>query len=107
MQEFEALRTRLQGRLSDMIGQQSRLEANLRHADGELSDDWEERAALLQNTEVWEALEASDRQEIQAIQAVLQAIKEGTYGNCQQCGEPIGVRRLEAVPYTRSCVNCA
>ena len=36
----------------------------------------------------------------------LDRIENGTFGKCQQCGEDIGAGRLQAVPYTRYCVNC-
>ncbi|HND33603.1 MAG TPA: TraR/DksA C4-type zinc finger protein, partial [Myxococcota bacterium] len=68
---------------------------------------WEERAAVLQNTEVWEALEAKDKEEITATQAALARIKAGTYGTCAKCGETIALRRLEALPTTQFCVGCA
>jgi len=29
------------------------------------------------------------------------------YGNCENCGEPIPVARLEALPYSSLCKNCA
>ena len=28
------------------------------------------------------------------------------YGNCEQCGESISSERLEAIPYTKFCINC-
>jgi DnaK suppressor protein len=39
------------------------------------------------------------------IEAALKRIGDGSYGYCEETGEPIGVRRLEAVPQTRYCVK--
>ncbi len=31
----------------------------------------------------------------------------GEYGNCARCGTAIPVARLQALPYTKLCVDCA
>ncbi len=45
-------------------------------------------------------LRARDRQRklISKIDAALQRIEDGTYGYCEETGEPIGLRRLDARP---------
>lgn len=40
------------------------------------------------------------------IEAALRRIEEGAYGLCQECGEPISVRRLGALPWARFCASC-
>lgn len=40
------------------------------------------------------------------IEQALERIEKGTYGLCQECGEPIGRERLEAVPHARLCISC-
>jgi RNA polymerase-binding transcription factor DksA len=40
------------------------------------------------------------------IHDALQRIYDGTYGICENCGNPIARARLEAVPYVRLCVSC-
>lgn len=37
----------------------------------------------------------------------LRRIESGTFGKCESCSRPIAKARLEVVPYTRYCVNCA
>lgn len=41
------------------------------------------------------------------INLSLEKIIEGEYGKCEKCGEKINVERLEAIPYTRYCKECA
>ena len=45
-------------------------------------------------------LRARDRQRklISKIDAALERLRDGSYGYCEETGEPIGVRRLEARP---------
>ncbi len=40
------------------------------------------------------------------IEDGLHRLEEGSYGVCQSCGEPISVKRLEALPWAKFCVPC-
>jgi len=48
----------------------------------------------------------TDAKILQAIEGALRRIDNGTYGICRDCGEPIAEARLNAIPWTRSCVSC-
>jgi len=52
------------------------------------------------------ALDERSRRLIEEIQAALGRIDDGTYGDCEVCGEPINPARLEALPIARRCVCC-
>ena len=41
------------------------------------------------------------------VERALAKLDEGTYGSCEACGKPIGEARLEAMPATRYCIDCA
>jgi RNA polymerase-binding protein DksA len=51
-------------------------------------------------------LEANAREALAEIEAALTRIDDGTYGVCEECGRPIPVERLRAMPATRYCVAC-
>ena len=51
-------------------------------------------------------LENRIRQEMAGIEHTLQKFKEGTYGLCDNCGQPIDPERLEALPQASLCLNC-
>jgi RNA polymerase-binding protein DksA len=40
------------------------------------------------------------------VDAALERIETGKYGNCESCGQPIPGERLEARPYARLCMAC-
>lgn len=40
------------------------------------------------------------------IEDAVRRIDDGTFGTCERCGQPIAPARLEAIPETRTCVNC-
>jgi DnaK suppressor protein len=44
--------------------------------------------------------------QITRIRAALQRIADGTFGECQHCGKMIGIKRLEALPWTPYCIDC-
>ena len=61
-----------------------------------------------QETEFTMELRTRDRERklIKKIDKSLDAIDSGEYGYCKECGEEIGVRRLEARPTADLCINC-
>jgi len=52
------------------------------------------------------ALIAALEGEMLSIESALRAIKSGTYGICERCGEPIPPERLEVRPEATLCVKC-
>ena len=42
----------------------------------------------------------------QQAEIALQRLEEGTYGNCEGCGNPIPMARLEVFPSATTCVAC-
>jgi DnaK suppressor protein len=43
---------------------------------------------------------------VREVRSALERIEDGTYGVCEWCEEPIGKRRLDAIPWARLCVEC-
>jgi DnaK suppressor protein len=43
---------------------------------------------------------------IKDIRSALDKIQDGDYGQCETCDEPIGLKRLDAIPWARLCVTC-
>jgi DnaK suppressor protein len=48
-----------------------------------------------------------DRETLFLIDIALKKIENGTYGVCEECGAPIGEKRLEAIPWVRLCIDCS
>ena len=51
-------------------------------------------------------LEENSEHVLADIDAALKRIEEGTYGICTNCGEPIAVEHLEALPWATLCIDC-
>ena len=43
---------------------------------------------------------------LRKIDKALQKIDAGEYGECESCGDPIGMKRLMARPVTDLCIRC-
>jgi RNA polymerase-binding transcription factor len=44
---------------------------------------------------------------LEDVNAALDRIAAGTFGQCEMCGAPIAEERLKAIPYTPHCLRCA
>jgi RNA polymerase-binding transcription factor DksA len=69
--------------------------------------DWEDRSSERQGDEVLESLGKVELNELRRIDAALDRIEAGTYGECQTCGAQISEARLDLLPDTPFCKNCA
>ncbi len=105
---LEGLRTRLKGDLDGMTDEA--LRRNMPESSGNLSNvplhmadvgtenyDQEFTMSLIEN----------DQDTLGQIHDALGRIADGTYGKCEECGQPIAKPRLQALPYTRHCIECA
>ena len=68
-----------------------------------VGDGTAEAVERLATTATARSLSAS----IADIDRALDKIEEGSYGTCDDCGRPIAPARLEALPATPFCVDCA
>ena len=51
-------------------------------------------------------LKQTDAKILQATEEALQRMERGVYGICRDCGDIIAPARLEAIPWTRVCIEC-
>ncbi|GAB6058111.1 TraR/DksA family transcriptional regulator [Desulfonatronum parangueonense] len=80
-------------------------EANLRLSEPQV--EFEERAQQEKMQQELEGLDRRNRDELNAVNMALQRIGAGTFGLCLECGEEISEKRLLAIPWTATCIECA
>lgn len=51
-------------------------------------------------------LRGRERKLLDKIDEAIVRIDEGTYGICDECGEEIRIKRLEARPVAKFCIDC-
>ena len=97
--ELEEERDQLRHRLTELgFGESGKLDYDANFADS--SQVTAERGEA-------EALANSLRETLLEVEAALEKMDNGTYGQCENCGKQIAPARLEAMPAARFCMDCA
>ena len=102
------LRSRLRGDLDQMTDEALRRDqpdasGNLSNVPLHMADvgtenyDQEFTLGLIENEQLT----------LDQIHEALGRIEAGGFGTCQNCGAPIAKARLQALPYTPHCIECA
>lgn len=47
-----------------------------------------------------------ESRELTAIEEAIEKVELGGYGDCENCGKPIPLNRLHALPYASDCIDC-
>jgi len=73
----------------------------------ERGQEFEEEAQAEQGAADLDRLNEAERLELRRIEAALQRLADGRWGECAECGRAIESRRLEALPWAIRCAGCA
>src|SRR5689334_8499806 len=104
--KLETFKKRLEERQQALRKAVSRTEEDGRIADQDSAQDVADRAANSYTKEFLFSQSNNDRQLLNMVETALQRIREGSFGECVNCGNEINSKRLEAVPWTRYCIEC-
>ena len=102
-----------------MLAERERLGREIAELDADLSESLEdsseespydqhmaETAAVTLDREIDLTLEENARAAISQIDRALHKLENGSYGNCDKCGQPIGPERLKVAPFATLCIEC-
>lgn len=106
---LEELRARLLGRARELSTQDAQLRERLASEQAVTANTFvagTEAACAAEADDEVIALLHHEQLEFRAIQDALARMADGTYGACQECGEPIGALRLSVLPEAALCVGC-
>jgi len=107
---FNLLRSRLEHERKRLTEELEQLKAGTRPADerreGSPFGKREEEATESFELEKRLALEKRTKDQLAEIEHALNKFDQGTYGLCDQCGQPIDPDRLEALPQATLCLSC-
>src|SRR3954462_12900940 len=106
--DHEAIRRELEARHASMRERVATLakRPELGAAQGfgkRIGDGTTEAISRLTEIGVGESLETS----LACVERALVKLDEGTYGDCDACGQPFAPKRLAAMPDVALCVECA
>lgn len=112
LEKFRKLLEEERARAASEISSLQRMDSSASESQetGELSD-YDQHPAD-QATETFErerdlAMEDTEQVVLRESEVALKKIDDGTYGTCERCGKMISAARLEAIPYTPYCIDCA
>ncbi|MCK4708465.1 MAG: TraR/DksA family transcriptional regulator [Gammaproteobacteria bacterium] len=105
MQNVNQFKQKLENLKAEVTHRISAIDKDIRHEG--MSADWTEQASERENDEVLESLGNTSTQKLVMINSALKRIDDGEYFSCSICGEAIPPSRLELLPFTTNCVNCA
>jgi len=107
MRDFSRIEAVLRSQRDELEQRVAAVERDVRHVGEALDDDFAEQAVQRQNDEVLDALNQAGILELQQINKALERLANKQFGDCCSCGTEIPLARLEALPYTDRCIDCA
>lgn len=103
--ELTQFRTLLRERAAALVGGADGTREHMNDSAALFADPLD-RASLESNRNFTLRLRDRERFLARKIQEALQRIEAGTFGICEECGEPIEKERLLARPVTTLCIDC-
>jgi len=103
---LDQFKKRLEDRQVELRRVVSNRQQDGRNQGEDIAQDIADKAASSYNKEFLFSQSNNDRQLLNMVDGALARLREGTFGECVSCGKEINAKRLEAVPWTRHCIEC-
>jgi len=102
-QEFQKTlldkKERIVNKLSQVLIESKEVEANV-------AQDLVDKAESSYTKEFLLSLSDTERDQLMLIDEALRRLERDGFGFCQLCGQEIGKKRIEALPWTPTCIRC-
>ncbi len=85
------------------------VEKNFKNSQTESTEpvaDITDDAARIYSNQLMTNLGEQDWEKLKQVDEALDKIKDGSYGTCSTCEEPIPEARLDVLPFAKFCVEC-
>ena len=103
---LESIQVQLEQRRSKLVSSSRRYSEEAREDRPGEANDLIDYAVNSYDKDFLLSLSSLERKELHLIEEAMARIIDGSYGTCQECGEAISPKRLEAVPWARHCLKC-
>ena len=104
--KLEHFKKTLEARRLELRQSVHRIEQSGRDADQDSTQDVADKAASSYTKEFLFHQSSNERHLLLMVEKALERVREGTFGECIACDKEINPKRLEAVPWTRHCIEC-
>ena len=105
--DMSVIKEELIKKRNEILSRVNKIQYDKTKRDGPLDKDAEDQSILVQNDEVIDRLDELERNELKLIEEAIIRLDTNQYGICKICDGPISEKRLKAIPYTTSCLECA
>ena len=103
--KFQQFRKILENRIAEAENTIKSVERDRRATSIKHADNADEAAAEFERQNLTFKATAA-RQLVANLTQALERIRQGTFGECAECGNEIEPKRLEAIPWARHCLKC-
>jgi DnaK suppressor protein len=86
-------------RISQFYNESKEMETNT-------AQDLVDKAESSYTKEFLLSLSDAERENLELIDAAIKRLESGDFGDCQLCGNVIGSKRLNVLPWTPYCIDC-
>ena len=86
-------------KLTDTITESKEMESNV-------AQDLVDKAETSYTKEFLLSLTDGERTTLLLIDEAIRRLEHGEFGVCQTCGKEIGAKRIVAIPWTPTCIDC-
>jgi DnaK suppressor protein len=102
---LDSFQDKLQEKREEILREAERTLSELNDQAGNIPDA-NDRASAESGRNFELRIRQREQKLLSKIEEALQRIDDGDFGECDSCGELIGMKRLEARPVTTLCIDC-
>ena len=103
--DLKQIKALLQSKINELMAEAGKTVIDLAGQEEKLPD-LNDRASQESELNLEIRMRERERKLIVKMRETIERIDAGDYGICEECGEPIGVKRLMARPVTTYCIEC-
>ena len=103
--DLKLIRKMLQSKINELMAEAGKTVVDMAGQEEKLPD-LNDRASQESELNLEIRMRERERKLIVKMRDAIDRIDSGTYGICDECGEPIGAKRLMARPVTTYCIEC-
>ena len=104
---LDDLRAQLEAERADLVSQLAALGVGEQAQQIAYDANFADSSQVTAEKGETEARAATLQESLDAVDAALASMDAGTYGTCAACGKEISPARLEAMPSSTRCIDCA
>ncbi len=104
--EKQEFRKTLLDKKEKIVHKLSQVMTESKEVETNVAQDLVDKAESSYTKEFLLSLSDAEREQLMLIDEALRRLDRDGFGLCQLCGQEIGKKRIAALPWTPTCINC-